>query len=176
MVNPSETAVWATALATLIVVAITCYQVRLSRLALGVDLLLKLEGQFNSSMMRDTRMKAAKALKDGEESAELDEILGFFETLGLLVHRGAVNEELVWNSFSSWVLPYAALAQDYIKSKRKADSDGTYWMELDHLTKQLKHTEKKKRKLKTLPTISNKSLEEFLEIEANLIQPGHHND
>jgi len=39
-----------------------------------------------------------------DDPIELYRILDFFETVGLLVNRGYLNEEDVWNEFGAWIL------------------------------------------------------------------------
>lgn len=70
------------------------------RLSLSADLALKLDGTFNSNAFRKSRAVAAKSLLRQEEMVESEEVLDFFETIGLFMKSGALNEEIAY-SFSS---------------------------------------------------------------------------
>lgn len=51
------------------------------------------------------RRLAEKRLKGKDDDPmELYRLLDFFETIGLLVNRGYLNEEDVWSEFGHWVL------------------------------------------------------------------------
>ena len=65
-----------------------------ARFVLGVDLLFKMDERFNSKATKRTRVEAARALLDRwkplstENSGNIDTVLDFFETLGLMTRRG----------------------------------------------------------------------------------------
>jgi hypothetical protein len=88
------------AIAALIVATVNYLQLKHSRFALGVDLLLKLEASFDATKMKSDRSLAAKALESKGNAADIEPVLDFFETVGALVRRQAIDKELVWNSFS----------------------------------------------------------------------------
>jgi hypothetical protein len=115
--------------------------------------------------MMKARKRVAKALQNHISTQEIDTVLDFFETLGILVRRHAVDDELAWNSFSYWVLRYAALTQDHIVARRKNESDETYWQEFEFLIKRFTEIEIKKRNLKFPPSFSKEQLDSFLQEE-----------
>jgi hypothetical protein len=162
-----------TAIAALIVAIVTYRQVKHSRFALGVDLLLKLEAQFDQPAMKAARSRAAKVLlpklaaHEKLESTDLEPVLDFFETLALLVRQQAVDEELVWNSFSYWLARYFALGRDQIKARRTLDSDWRVYENFEQFAKRLAEVDATKRNLKELPTLSNDSLTSFLAEEGS---------
>jgi len=94
-----------------VALVLTYFQLRQFRFAHSVDLVFDLEHRFDAPEMINDRKLAARALLAGICEQELEPVLDFFETLGVFVSRHAVDEELVWNSFSYWILRYAALAQ-----------------------------------------------------------------
>lgn len=151
------------ATAALVVAAITYFQLKQSRFAFGVDLLLKLEASFDAPEMKAARNLAAKALKNSTTVAELEPVLDFFETVGALVRRRAVDKELAWSSFAYWVLRYGALAREQIQARRNAESDQTYYTEFEFLVRCLTLVEVKKRHLKSPPSFSMESVVSFLE-------------
>jgi len=155
----------AAAMAALVVALVTCFQLKHARFALGVDLVLKLEAQFDAPEMKTARSLAAKALSRDTNAVELEPVLDFFETVGALLKRRAVDGDLAWSCFSYWVLRYAALASDQIRARRKADLDQTYYQEFEFLVEQMERVEGKKRHLKSVPPFSHDSLVSFLEEE-----------
>lgn len=171
--NINSIAVWSgatAAFAALIVAFVNWLQLRHSRFALGVDIILKLDALFDAENMRAARRKAASALKNGTDGTELEPVLDFFETVGLLVRRRAIDKEIAWNYFSHWVLRYAALSLKQIHARRKAESDDTYYQEFESLVKLLTQLDIKKRKLKSPPSFPSKNLDEFLEEEMEIVE------
>ena len=107
----------------------------------------------------------AKALKDGGNTADVEPVLDFFETVGVLLRRRAIDQELAWDSFSYWVLRYAVLAREQIQFRRKDESDETYYQEFEFLVKRLTQTEIDRRRLKSPPFFPTELLASFLEEE-----------
>jgi len=75
------------AVAALIVALLTSFQLKHSRFALGVDLILKLEAQFDGPEVKGIRSQAASALQSDTNAADVEPLLDFFETVGVLVRR-----------------------------------------------------------------------------------------
>jgi hypothetical protein len=150
------------AVASLVALILTSFQLKQFRFAHGVDLIFDLNHQFEAPDFLNARMLAATALQNHESAEEIDTVPDFFETLGILVRRNAVDDELAWNYFSHWVLRYAALTRDHIEARRKAESDETYWQEFEFLVKRLTKIEKKERRLKFPPSFSEEHLDRFL--------------
>lgn len=98
-------------IAALVAVGIAARQLWLFRVSLGVDVILRLEKQFDENDMCEKRRRAARALQSGTSVEDVEPVLDFFETVGLLLRRRVVDKEVVWNSFAYWVLRYAELAR-----------------------------------------------------------------
>jgi hypothetical protein len=145
-----------------VALVLTYFQIKQFRFAHSVDLVFDLEHRFDAPEMINDRKLAAKALLGGTCGQEIEPVLDFFETLGVFVRRNAVDEELVWNSFSYWVLRYAVLAHSQIEARRKEESDSTYWQEFESLVKRLTRIETKRRHLKSPPSFSKEQLKSFL--------------
>jgi len=160
-----------TALAALVLAAITRSQLKHSRFALGVDLVLSLEDRFDAPDFQRQRAKAAAALLNSADLDNVEPVLDFFETLGLLLRRRAVDPELVWSSFAHWILRYGALAQPTIQARRRRDADATYYSLFDELLHAMRHVEAKKRGLTTPPTFAGDQLSAFLRDEVSLATP-----
>lgn len=145
-----------------VVGVLTFFQLKHARLSHGVNLITKFEEQFSDQTMLEARKLAAGKYLARNCTDEIDVILDFFETIGMFVRRGVVDKELVWNSFSYWILRYHALSRAHIRERRKEEDDATGWQEFIFLVKCMKKIEQKKRKLKSEPKFSREALDSFL--------------
>jgi hypothetical protein len=73
---------------------------------------------------------------------EAQKILDFFETIGLLVRRGYLDEDDVWSSFGYWMFNIYADFRDDIEQERRADK--TYYEDSCELLERLHKIEKAK--------------------------------
>ena len=96
------------------------YQVWRARFNQSIDLLFKLDGDFFGPAKKLQRAKAAIDLQNGRYS-EVEPILDFFETMALLVRRGALDKEMVWHTFYYWAEHYYAAAYPHIEARQKQD-------------------------------------------------------
>lgn len=55
------------------------------------------------------------------EPPEQENLLDFFETIGLLVNRGYLNGTDVWETFSSEIIPLRADSRDWLEQEQKKD-------------------------------------------------------
>jgi hypothetical protein len=149
-------------LVAFVALAITYFHLRHSRFALAVDIILKYEERFDEQGMRAARAAAAEALKAGTESPELEDVLGFFETIGLLVRRRAVTVEFASNTFAFWVLRYWQLAKSRVEARREAESDSTLFENVEYLVDRFKKVE---RRSSSPTSFSDEQLSRFLEEE-----------
>jgi hypothetical protein len=148
-----------------------------SRFSLGVSTILELNKDFDGEEMRSKRRTAAGFLKkkdfaEGTKGSEaLEDVLDFFETMGLMTHNRALDKEMVWNIFFDYLHHYRWAANEYIEMQRKKDS--TIYQELIWLDEQTFAIEKRKSGDKYLdleysfswdavPGNDNKRLIEFL--------------
>ncbi|SFT45607.1 DUF4760 domain-containing protein [Paraburkholderia aspalathi] len=108
-------------------------QVQQSKITLGVEVLMKLNDDFDSQRMRTKRALAAKSLKDhpGEGTADIDAVLDFIEGVALFERRGVIETEFVWHDFYEWFSPYYHLTKTYRAEVRNRDS--TIWVDLEGL-------------------------------------------
>jgi hypothetical protein len=153
------------AIAAFIAIFFTGYQIRLSRRALGFQLLLTLEDKFNSIEGKKARLKAVNALQNDADKSDIHDMLMFFEKIGLLVHQGALEPELVWNTFYFWVRPFSALSSEYVEKLRATDNDTTYWSEFSFLKECLDKIEIKKRGQKEPTPLSDDDKQTFFAME-----------
>ena len=142
-------------------------QIRRSKFSQSVDLLLKFEDRFfNSAQMKGARRAAANSLLNGGDSS-IEDVLDFFETVGMLVRRHALDNEMVWNTFFYWLHCYWSAANDYISKERQEDP--TMWEEFSYLHKCMVNVEKRKTRCSDADLLHSKeSLNEFLNEESKL--------
>lgn len=128
---------FATAIGVLVTLLAIWHNGHEARYSLNTELLLRLYEQFHSDQMRIERKNAASALleimKKGEATRyklnSLEQMLNYFELLGVLLKRGAIDKKATKTMFSFWLRRYwqAAFSQlhpskpPYIKAAR----DGT---------------------------------------------------
>lgn len=72
-----------------------------SRLALSVDIVLKLDERFNSTEMMKARKITAESIKNFHKNTCKDEgnVLEFFSTIGILLRKRVLDEEVLWRMF-----------------------------------------------------------------------------
>jgi len=105
-------------LAAVAAALIAAYQVYLSRFSLGVDLTLRLDERFESPEFQKKRCAAAHAIKR-QPGSDIEDVLDFFESIGLLTRRGALDEEFVYSTFFYWLHGYASKCRDLIAEQRR---------------------------------------------------------
>lgn len=122
-----------------------------------------MDERFNSEGMKINRKEAAKALLKKKDYEAADDVLDFFETIGLMTHRGALDEEMVWNTLFYWFDKYWEAAQPRIQEERKKHPEA--WKELEYLEGRCLAIEKVKTKGHATKDVS---LEDFLTDESQL--------
>ena len=159
---------WAALLAALAAIIALYLQSRLARFAINLDMLWRFESQFrNDERMLKRRRSAAIALLNNENNSDVDEVLNFFEQLGLLMRKKAIDKEVVWYSFYNCAIGYWTAAKSYILQERSKDI--TIWIDYNYLYNELLKIEKKKTK-KTLKQLeySKEYIDEFLSDESKI--------
>jgi hypothetical protein len=87
-----------------------------------VQHLLTLDQKFDQEpMLTYRRGLAEKRLKNEEDPDELYPLLDFFETVGLLVKRGYLDDSDVWNTYSYPVFVLNADARQIIEQRQRED-------------------------------------------------------
>lgn len=110
------------------------------RLSLNIDLLFRLNDKYDIEEMKGFRRNAAKLLlhyqdnkKDKECCDALDEVLDFFEMVGNLVQRGAIDKEMIWHNFSNSILAYWTFAKKTGYIKEIMEKDSSIWEDVPFL-------------------------------------------
>ncbi len=131
-------------LASLIVAILALwFQILKSNFSMSVDLILKLDGNFNHDSFKKLRRIAAKnIIKNNFKEAE--DVFDFFETIGLLLRKGALDKEMVWNTFFYWIHHYWIAGSEYITLEQR--DDPTTWEDFKYLHEQVIKVEKKRIK------------------------------
>jgi hypothetical protein len=110
-------------------------QLNESRDLAKVQHLLDFVKQFNSEPMVGLRKSVAEQrLQGNTEPDGMDDILNFFETIGLLVRRDYLDTEDVWDSFSYWMFNVYVDFRQYIE--REQQDDYTYYSDFCDLVKE----------------------------------------
>jgi hypothetical protein len=78
-----------------------------------VTLIGSLEDKFESKRIIKYRKKACIGIRDGNFE-EVDAILDFFESIGMLLEKGVLDKEMVWSSFAYCIDSYFYICKDYI--------------------------------------------------------------
>src|SRR5712691_9623614 len=95
------------------------WQAYLLRFSLKVQALFALDQKFNAPQFRRIRAAAARSLRDGRPALDVDEVIGFLDTLGLLLKRRTLDKEMVWHMFFYWIHGYSNAARDHLEAERR---------------------------------------------------------
>lgn len=136
-------ATWIALVSALVAIVGLWSQSRQSSFALSVDLLLKFNDRFKSEEMRKIRKATAISILDKNNSEIYDDVLEFFEMIGLLTRRGALDEKMVWHTFYYWIDGYWHSANKYITTDMKKDP--TLWQDFSYLHKRVTAIENRER-------------------------------
>lgn len=150
-----ERATWALAVLTGIVAIFTAVLAAVSFLTmlqerqasekqLGVRTWLYLEQRSDSDEMNQARAKLAQDLDpyDPKKRAEIhDDILEFFESVGVLYNQKLLNEKLAVSSFSWEATRWWEVAKRYIADERQAAHDDSLFSEFEAFAKAMQKYE-----------------------------------
>ena len=158
---------WFLVLGTLIAVI---WQARQQGRINSANTVMILHDRFESSPMKAHRKRLASALLSKSEIQQRDDqILVFFETLGLLTHQRILSKEMVWNEFSWEVVRYYLKLSNQIELWRKESHDPTLYSEFEWLYNCLIYLDCKKRGVR--PEVANpneREIHTFIEDESQL--------
>ena len=155
------------AMLALVGTLIAIYQIwadrRTTRFTIGVGLLTDLFDRFNEENMWKKRSKASKFLIEKSDQTQfsekddpdVDDILDFFEMIGLLVKRGALDPTMVWNTFFYCFFGYYHGAKNYMDACIETKDDQTLWENVIFLYNQLIKIENKKRPVNKQRDVEN---------------------
>jgi hypothetical protein len=125
------------------------YQIRRSRFVTSIDLLLKFESNFFGPEKREIRSKAAKGmLREAADFSEAEDILDFFETIALLVRKGALDSYMVWHTFDYWISRYYEAAKKHVLQRQQAEPQ--VWQDFCELVQKMRQQEMRASRLKSI--------------------------
>ena len=148
------------------------YQIRRSRFVTSIDILLKFESNFFGREKREIRSKAARGmLRETADFSEAEDILDFFETIALLVRKGALDSYMVWHTFDYWISRYYEAAKKHILLRQQAEPQ--VWQDFCDLVQKMRRQEIRASRLDTISQTVPSALEirRFLEEELNEGKP-----
>lgn len=138
---------------------------RRSRFLLSVDLILKLSERFHSADFKRSRRAAARSLKDNT-FVDFDDVLDFFELVGMLTKRKALDDEMVWATLFYWINNYWHTSNSYVNLIRQHDD--TVWEYFCELRERMIQIEMRKRGSVAVGEVSSTELEKFVREELSL--------
>jgi len=138
------------------------WQVRRARFNQSIDLLFRLENDFFGPAKRLQRVKASRDLLNGE-FLEAEPILDFFETMALLLRRGALDKEIVWHTFFYWIDRYYQASKPSITARQKIDP--LVWKDLTQFVTDLRKLQIKQAAAASYHPPAPEEITRFLEEE-----------
>jgi dephospho-CoA kinase len=143
-------------------------QARTSKLISAANFLLTLDDRFFSDKMKKDRRDLAKALLEDPENMEridnlIDPVIAHFEDLGILLRKGLVLDELIWDMEGYYIVRYWQLSKKYIDWLRAKEQDETFYTDFDLLYNRILKIEKKRRRKEL--QITAEAIKEFLKEE-----------
>ena len=112
----SAWAAMVTAVGAIVAVWLTNRHAQITR---SLDVLLRLDGKFDSDRMKDLRRKTATGFLEGKFVDQAYYVLDFFEEAGLLLRMKAIHEEMLFESFYHSPLAYWFTAKRYVLEMRR---------------------------------------------------------
>jgi hypothetical protein len=129
---------YATALGVIISIFTLAYQSYKARFNTSVQLVLEFEKRFNSLSFEFKRQQAATSiLAKATDMGGAEPIFDLFETIGYLVRKGAIAEDIAWNVFYYWVHGYWTVGKMHIQQRRGYEKDVDLWSNFEYLHKRL---------------------------------------
>jgi len=159
MTPPSWIPVVLSASGVIIAFAAFAWQVHRARFNQSVDLLFRLENDFFGPTKRLQRAKACRDLAQGS-TLEAEPILDFFETMALLLRRGALDEEMVRHTFFYWIDHYYQALEATIIERQRIDP--LVWIDLSAMERELLKNKARSLKLPALPKLTPEQIAAFL--------------
>ena len=98
----------------------------------GAQLGLEMIKLFDSTEIRRARRQFSSELLSGKRANE-QRVLDFFETLALYQHKGRIDEDTVYSSFSYWIERYWAASREHVAELRKVHGDEGLYADFEEL-------------------------------------------
>lgn len=167
----------ATGIAVIVAISAIVIESRRARFSHSLQIMGRLDERFESLEFRETRRRAAAYLisrgeTDPHGEAALRDVLNFFDTIGFLFRRKAVDAQTVWHYFSSWILPYYSASSKYLHGEQKRDP--LCYREIEPLYNAVFAIEERERHYVDASSVTSKeAVERMLREEAILPRNDH---
>ena len=147
-----------------IIIALSAFiwQVRRARFNQSIDLAFRLEADFFGPAKKLQRVKASRDLLAGN-TLEAEPILDFFETMALLLRRGALDKEIVRHTFFYWIDRYYQATEERITARQKIDP--LVWKDLTGLVVIMRKSKAAEMRPADYTAPSSEEVERFLQEE-----------
>jgi hypothetical protein len=160
----NEVSAWAAIAAALAAIVTVWVQNNSTRTTLSVDLIFRLNEEFESPRAKDHRREAAAGLLKVEVRSQLYSVIDFFDGAGLLLRRKAIHEDILFENFGQAPLCYWFSAKAALGKAGKGVGDYGNYAYL--VTRHLKYAKRVGRDADALHDEDN--IREFLTEESNL--------
>jgi hypothetical protein len=162
-------ATWVAVFGTLAAVGI---QFIYTRRALTADVFSRLNERWDSPAMRGRRKALAEALLAGKATDVppnlIEDVIDFFEDLGVMVRKKWVDSDSVWGSFCTAIRHYwKACGETYVTDLRQEHRDNTFFDQFEFLTREMDKVELKRRHATPAEiALTSDNVQDFLKEEA----------
>ncbi len=153
-----------------IIVALSAFiwQIRRARFNQSIDLVFRLENDFFGPAKRLQRVKASRDLLSGN-TLEAEPILDFFETMALLLRRGALDKEIVRHTFFYWIDRYYQATEVTIAARQGIDP--LVWKDLTGLVETMRRSKAAEMRPALYTAPSSEEVARFLHEELTEANP-----
>lgn len=130
-----------------------------------IDLILKFAERFEKPEWRRIRAKAASALRENRDTSEtaVSDVLSFFEEIGFLFDRKAIDLDAVYEFFEFCLIPYYQATESYVARERQETRCPDLFVKFDKLFLELTLLEL--MRTGSTPLRSATEVDKFLEAE-----------
>jgi hypothetical protein len=132
-------------------------QLKFSERDLHIRTQLLLDEKFNSIRIIKARKSVANELLNHEENP-WETVMEFFESMGLLLRKESLDEEMVWATFSFYITGWWEASKAFIE--KKSSTDDTMYSDFKFLIERMSAMDMQKQ---------NKNLEEVTWTEQDVI-------
>ena len=151
--------------AILITLGFIYWQVRLSRYSNMLQTILKFRDIWSSDSMMKNRRDTCETYRKKSTSIRRveEEVLTFFEEIGLLVEKRVVSEEFVWESYSYYIEYYWAMLEKNVQEYRKSTKDKSWFEHFEKLNHAMREFSRKRGLPSTQKTAEE--IDDFIDSE-----------
>lgn len=123
-------------------------QLQLDKMTSLINMQYKLENKFYGNALIIERKKLSIQFLNNAHHDDIQEnVLNFFDTVGTLLRRNAVDEELVYTGLSFYIKGWWEASKNYIYYERKRQNDNTLFEDFETLFNRMTQFEMNKKKL-----------------------------